>query len=155
MKRFVFPGSFDPITLGHLDIIQRALIICDELVIAVGENSDKKNLFSLNERINFISKSISSKPRAKILSYSGLTTNFCKEVKASAIIRGIRSAIDFEFEKNIAEINRKLSGIETLFFLSDSKYSFISSSIVRELILNNGDYSSFVPNAVKTVGNIN
>ena len=155
MKRFVFPGSFDPITLGHLDIIQRALIICDELVIAIGENSDKKNLFSLNERINFISKSISSKPRAEILSYNGLTTNFCKEVKASAIIRGIRSTIDFEFEKNIAEINRKLTGIETLFFLSDSKYSFISSSIVRELILNNGDYSSFVPNAVKIVGNIN
>ena len=155
MKRFVFPGSFDPITLGHLDIIQRALIICDELVIAIGENSDKKNLFSLNERINFISKSISSKQRAEILSYNGLTTNFCKEVKASAIIRGIRSAIDFEFEKNIAEINRKLSGIETLFFLSDSKYSFISSSIVRELILNNGDYSSFVPDAVKKRGTTN
>ena len=84
-----------------------------------------------------------------------MTTNFCKEVKASAIIRGIRSTIDFEFEKNIAEINWKLTGIETLFFLSDSKYSFISSSIVRELILNNGDYSSFVPNAVKIVGNIN
>ena len=149
MKRLFFPGCFDPITLGHLDIINRASIMSDELIIGIGENSDKKCLYTLEERINFISKSISSKSNVKIISYNGLTSDFCREKKVSAIVRGIRSTNDFEYEKNIAEINRKLSGIETLFFLSDPKYSFISSSIVRELIFNRGDYSLFVPNAVK------
>ena len=149
MKRLFFPGSFDPITLGHLDIIKRARVISDELIIGIGENSDKKCLYSLEERIYFISKSINSKSNVKIMSYKGLTSDFCLKIKVSAIIRGIRSFKDFEYEKDIAEINRKLIGIETLFFLSDSKYSFISSSIVRELILNKGDYSLFVPNAVK------
>ena len=149
MKRLFFPGCFDPITLGHLDIINRASIMSDELIIGIGENSDKKCLYTLEERINFISKSISSKSNVKIISYRGLTSDFCREKKVSAIVRGIRSTNDFEYEKNIAEINRKLSGIETLFFLSDPKYSFISSSIVRELIFNRGDYSLFVPNAVK------
>ena len=149
MKRLFFPGCFDPITLGHLDIINRASIMSDELIIGIGENSDKKCLYTLEERINFISKSISSKSNVKIISYRGLTSDFCREKKVSAIVRGIRSTNDFEYEKNIAEINRKLSGIETLFFLSDPKYSFISSSIVRELILNRGDYSLFVPSAVK------
>ena len=149
MKRLFFPGSFDPITLGHLDIIKRARVISDELIIGIGENSDKKCLYSLEERINFITKSINPKSNVKIMSYKGLTSNFCLKNNVSAIIRGIRSSKDFEYEKNIAEINRKLTGIETLFFLSDSKYSFISSSIVRELILNKGDYSLFVPNAVK------
>ena len=149
MKRLFFPGSFDPITLGHLDIIKRARVISDELIIGIGENSDKKCLYSLEERINFISKSINPKSNVKIMSYEGLTSDFCLKIKVSAIIRGIRSFKDFEYEKDIAEINRKLIGIETLFFLSDSKYSFISSSIVRELILNKGDYSLFVPNAVK------
>lgn len=149
MKRLFFPGSFDPITLGHLDIIKRARVISDELIIGIGENSYKKCLYSLEERINFITKSINPKSNVKIMSYKGLTSNFCLKNKVSAIIRGIRSSKDFEYEKNIAEINRKLTGIETLFFLSDSKYSFISSSIVRELILNKGDYSLFVPNAVK------
>ena len=149
MKRLFFPGSFDPITLGHIDIIKRARVISDELIIGIGENPDKKCLYSLEERINFISKSINPKSNVKIISYKGLTSEFCLKKKVSAIIRGIRSSKDFEYEKNIAEINRKLTGIETLFFLSDSKYSFISSSIVRELILDGGDYSLFVPNAVK------
>ncbi len=149
MKRLFFPGSFDPITLGHLDIIKRASVISDELIIGIGENSDKKCLYTLEERINFISKSISSISNIKIISYAGLTSDFCMEKKVTAIVRGIRSAKDFEYEKNIAETNRKLTGIETLFFLSDSKYAFISSSIVRELILNRGDYSLFVPSAVK------
>ena len=149
MKRLFFPGSFDPITLGHLHIIKRARVISDELIIGIGENSDKKCLYPLEERINFISKSINPKSNVKIMSYKGLTSDFCLKIKVSAIIRGIRSFEDFEYEKDIAEINRKLIGIETLFFLSDSKYSFISSSIVRELILNKGDYSLFVPNAVK------
>ena len=149
MKRFVFPGSFDPITLGHQDIILRALPMCDELIIAVGENINKKYLFSLKERLHFINKTHGREPKIKVESFQGLTINFCKVVNATAIIRGLRNPADFEFEKSVAQVNRRLSGIETLFLLTAADYSYISSSIVREIINNNGDYSSLVPDAVK------
>ena len=149
MKRYVFPGSFDPITLGHQDIIFRALPMCDELIIAVGENINKKYLFSLKERLNFIYKTHGHEPKIKVESFQGLTINFCKVVNATAIIRGLRNPADFEFEKSVAQVNRRLSGIETLFLLTAADYSYISSSIVREIINNNGDYSSLVPDAVK------
>jgi pantetheine-phosphate adenylyltransferase len=149
MKRFVFPGSFDPITLGHQDIILRALPMCDELIIAVGENINKKYLFSLKERLDFINKTHGHEPKIKVESFQGLTINFCKAVNATAIIRGLRNPADFEFEKSVAQVNRRLSGIETLFLLTAADYSYISSSIVREIINNNGDYSSLVPDAVK------
>ena len=149
MKRYVFPGSFDPITLGHQDIILRALPMCDELIIAVGENINKKYLFSLKERLDFINKTHGHEPKIKVESFQGLTINFCKIVNATAIIRGLRNPADFEFEKSVAQMNRRLSGIETLFLLTAADYSYISSSIVREIINNNGDYSSLVPDAVK------
>ena len=149
MKRYVFPGSFDPITLGHQDVILRALPMCDELIIAVGENINKKYLFSLKERLYFINKTHGHEPKIKVESFQGLTINFCKEVNATAIIRGLRNPADFEFEKSVAQVNRRLSGIETLFLLTAADYSYISSSIVREIINNNGDYSSLVPDAVK------
>ena len=149
MKRFVFPGSFDPITLGHQDIILRALPMCDELIIAVGENINKKYLFSLKERLDFINETHGHEPKIKVESFQGLTINFCKAVNATAIIRGLRNPADFEFEKSVAQVNRRLSGIETLFLLTAADYSYISSSIVREIINNNGDYSSLVPDAVK------
>jgi pantetheine-phosphate adenylyltransferase len=149
MKRYVFPGSFDPITLGHQDIILRALPMCDELIIAVGENTNKKYLFSLKERLDFINKTHGHEPKIKVESFQGLTINFCKVVNATAIIRGLRNPADFEFEKSVAQVNRRLSGIETLFLLTAADYSYISSSIVREIINNNGDYSSLVPDAVK------
>ena len=149
MKRYVFPGSFDPITLGHQDIIFRALPMCDELIIAVGENINKKYLFSLKERLYFINKTHGHEPKIKVESFQGLTINFCKVVNATAIIRGLRNPADFEFEKSVAQVNRRLSGIETLFLLTAADYSYISSSIVREIINNNGDYSSLVPDAVK------
>ncbi|MFL2613037.1 MAG: pantetheine-phosphate adenylyltransferase [Flavobacteriaceae bacterium] len=149
MKRYVFPGSFDPITLGHQDIILRALPMCDELIIAVGENINKKYLFSLKERLYFINKTHGHEPKIKVESFQGLTINFCKVVNATAIIRGLRNPADFEFEKSVAQVNRRLSGIETLFLLTAADYSYISSSIVREIINNNGDYSSLVPDAVK------
>jgi pantetheine-phosphate adenylyltransferase len=149
MKRFVFPGSFDPITLGHQDIILRALPMCDELIIAVGENINKKYLFSLKERLDFINETHGHEPKIKVESFQGLTINFCKVVNATAIIRGLRNPADFEFEKSVAQVNRRLSGIETLFLLTAADYSYISSSIVREIINNNGDYSSLVPDAVK------
>jgi pantetheine-phosphate adenylyltransferase len=149
MKKYVFPGSFDPITLGHQDIIERALPLCDSLIIAVGENSDKKYMFSLEERLEFISKTFINEPKISVKSYQGLTINFCKEIKATAILRGLRNPADFEFEKSIAQINRRLSKIETLFLLTSADYSYISSGIVREIMNHNGDYSSLVPKAVK------
>ena len=148
MKRYVFPGSFDPITLGHQDIINRVLPICDELVIAVGENLDKKYMYNLKERLDFINKTHSNELKIKVKSFKGLTVDFCKSIEATAIIRGLRNPADFEFEKSIAQMNRRLSGIETLFLLTAPDYSYISSSIVREIIKNNGDYSSLVPDAV-------
>jgi pantetheine-phosphate adenylyltransferase len=149
MKRFVFPGSFDPITLGHQDIIERALPFCDKLVIAVGDNINKKYMFSLDERIEFIKKTFQGEPKIITATYQGLTINFCEKIKASGILRGLRNPADFEFEKSIAQINQRLSGIETLFLLTAADLSYISSSIVREIINHKGDFSSLVPSAVK------
>jgi len=148
MKRYVFPGSFDPITLGHQDIIHRALPMCDELIIAVGENLDKKYMYTIKERLDFIIRTHSNEVKIKVKSFKGLTIDFCKSVEATDIVRGLRNPADFEFEKSIAQMNRRLSGIETLFLLTAADYSYISSSIVREIIKNEGDYSSLVPDAV-------
>jgi pantetheine-phosphate adenylyltransferase len=149
MKKYVFPGSFDPITLGHVDIIERALPLCDSLIIAVGENKDKKYMFSLQQRIEFIMKTFSNEPKISVQTYKGLTVNFCKEVEATAILRGLRNPADFEFEKSIAQINRRLTEIDTLFLLTSADHSYISSGIVREIMIHNGDYTSLVPRAVK------
>ena len=149
MKRFVFPGSFDPITLGHQDIIERALPFCDKLVIAVGNNINKKYMFSLGERIKFIEKTFQGESKIITAPYQGLTIDFCEKIKASGILRGLRNPADFEFEKSIAQINQRLSGIETLFLLTAADLSCISSSIVREIISHKGDFSSLVPSAVK------
>ena len=149
MKRFVFPGSFYPITLGHQDIIERALPFCDKLVIAVGDNINKKYMFSLDERIEFIKKTFQGESKIITATYQGLTINFCEKIKASGILRGLRNPADFEFEKSIAQINQRLSGIETLFLLTAADLSYISSSIVREMINHKGDFSSLVPSAVK------
>jgi pantetheine-phosphate adenylyltransferase len=148
MLRFVFPGSFDPITLGHQEIIERALPLCDELIIAVGENKEKKNMFSLADRMNFIRNTFQNTSKIKVASYEGLTIDFCKKVDATALVRGLRNPADFEFEKSVAQTNRKLSGIETVFLLTSAEHSFVSSSIVREIILHKGDFSSLVPKAV-------
>ncbi len=149
MKKFVFPGSFDPITLGHQDIIERALPLCDSLVIAVGENSDKKYMFSLQDRVEFISNTFKNEPKISIKTYQGLTVNFCRKVEATAILRGLRNPADFEFEKSIAQINQRLTGIDTLFLLTSADHSYISSGIVREIMNHNGDYTSLVPSGVK------
>ena len=148
MKCFVFPGSFDPLTVGHQEIIERALNLCDKLIIAVGENKEKNTMFSLKERMGFIEQTNLGNPKIKVDSYTGLTVDYCKKVKASALLRGLRNPADFEFEKSIAQMNRKLSGIETVFLLSAPEYSFISSSIVREIINHKGDFSTLVPAAV-------
>ena len=149
MKRAVFPGSFDPITLGHLDIVERSIPLFDDIIIGVGTNSEKKYMFSLKKRMDFIEETFSNYNKISVSQYEGLTIDFCKKIKADFIIRGLRNPADFEFEKAIAHTNRKLSGIETVFMLTAAKTSFISSSIVREIISNQGDYIELVPSSVR------
>ena len=149
MKRALFPGSFDPITLGHIDIIERSVPLFDEIVIGVGTNSDKKYMFPLKKRMAFIEETFSNYKNISVSQYEGLTIEFCKKVQANFIIRGLRNPADFEFEKAIAHTNRALSGIETVFLLTAAKTSFISSSIVREIISNKGDYSQLVPDSIR------
>ncbi len=149
MKRALFPGSFDPITLGHYDIIKRGVKLFDEVIVAIGVNSEKKYMFSLEERKRFLEESFKDEPKVKVVTYKGLTIDFCKVVKAQFILRGLRNPADFEFEKAIAHTNRKLSKIETVFLLTAARTSYISSSIVREVIRNNGDYTVLVPDSVR------
>ena len=144
MKIAIFPGTFDPFTLGHLDILNRSKLIFDEIIIGIGRNNNKKTMFSVDERIKFIESVIANFDNVKVTSFEGLTIDFCKSVKANFIVRGVRNNGDFEFEKAIARTNRLLSKIETVFLLTSAKTSFVSSSIVRELIENNGDFSELV-----------
>jgi len=153
MRRAIFPGSFDPLTSGHFDIIKRGVTLFDELIISIGINAEKKYMFSLEERKNFVIKTFEYEPKIKVMTYEGLTVNFCKEVKADFILRGLRNPADFEFEKAIAHTNRKLSDIETVFLLTASNTSFISSSIVRDVIRNGGDYTLLVPDSVRAKAN--
>ena len=148
MNKAVFPGSFDPLTLGHTDIINRALPLFDEIIIAIGTNSTKKYMFTLEQRKMFIEKTYQNNPKIKVDTYEGLTINYCKKVNSDFILRGLRNPADFEFEKAIAQTNRKMSKIETVFLLTSADTSFISSSIVRDILRNNGDVSMLVPNIV-------
>ena len=148
MKKAVFPGSFDPITLGHEDVISRAIPLFDEVIIAIGVNSSKKYMFSLEERKSFIEKTFEAHDNVSVVTYKGLTVDFCKENNIDYIIRGLRNPADFEFEKAIAHTNRDLAPIETVFLLTAARTSYISSSIVRDVLRNGGDVSQLVPNAV-------
>ena len=145
MKKAVFPGSFDPITLGHEDIITRAIPLFDEIYIAIGINSNKKYMFSLDQRKKFIEECFQEYKNVKVITYKGLTVDLCKKHDIDYIIRGLRNPADFEFEKAIAHTNRDLAPIETVFLLTAAKTSYISSSIVREVLNNGGDVSSLVP----------
>ncbi len=151
MKRIaVFPGSFDPFTVGHESIARRALPLFDELVIAVGINSHKSNMFSVEQRVNWIKKVFAKEKRVKVDSFTGLTVDFCKKNKATFILRGLRTSADFEFEKAIGQMNTVISkDIETVFILPLPEHSAINSTIIRDIIRNNGDASPFVPKAVK------
>jgi len=149
MKKAVFPGSFDPLTLGHEDIIKRAIPLFHEIVIAIGVNAEKKYMFSLAERKRFIEETFKNEPKVSVITYEGLTVDLCSKIKANYILRGLRNPADFEFEKAIAHTNRKLSKIETVFLLTAAKTSYISSSIVRDVIRNGGEYEKLVPDAVR------
>ncbi|MDX1364377.1 pantetheine-phosphate adenylyltransferase [Arenibacter latericius] len=148
-RRAIFPGSFDPLTLGHYDIINRGITLFDELIIAIGVNTDKNYMFSLEDRKRFITEAFKDVPKIKVLTYEGLTVDFCRKMDAGFILRGLRNPGDFEFEKAIAHTNRKLSDIETVFLLTSSGKSYISSSIVRDVIRNGGDYTGLVPDSVR------
>jgi len=149
MKKAVFPGSFDPITLGHYDLIKRSIPLFDEIIVAIGINAEKKYMFTLEQRKRFIEESFKDMPTVSVVSYEGLTIDLCKKLGAKFILRGLRNPADFEFEKAIAHTNRKLSKIETVFLLTASNTSYISSSIVRDVIRNGGEYGLLVPDSVK------
>jgi len=148
-KIAVFPGSFDPITSGHYDIIQRGVSLFDKVIVAIGVNAEKKYMFSLEERKRFIEQSFVNEPKVEVVTYEGLTIDFCRKAGAGFILRGLRNPADFEFEKAIAHVNRELSQIETVFLLTAASTSYISSSIVRDVIRNGGDYTILVPEPVR------
>ena len=149
MKIAVFPGSFDPITLGHEDIIKRGSTLFDKIIVAIGVNGEKKYMFPLEERKRFIEEAFKNEPNIEVVTYEGLTIDFCKKVGAKFILRGLRNPADFEFEKAIAHTNRKLSMIETVCLLTAANTSYISSSIVRDVLRNGGDYTKLVPDSVR------
>jgi pantetheine-phosphate adenylyltransferase len=149
MKKALFPGSFDPITKGHQDIVLKGLQIFDKIVLGVGVNTTKKSLFTVEQRIETLKEVFKDEPRIEIMSYNGLTVKFCKSIGAQFILRGLRSGLDFEYEQSIAYANKEMEGdVETIFLLSSPSYSNISSTIVRDIMLHDGDYSRFVPDAV-------
>ena len=152
-RKAVFPGSFDPITLGHTDIINRALPLFDELTIAIGININKKYMFDVDTRIQMIEKVYANEPKIKVISYTGLTVDLCHKLNIDFILRGLRNPADFEFEKAIAQTNRKLGNVETVFLLTGPETSYISSSIVRDIYKNGGDISDLVPKEILKIIN--
>jgi pantetheine-phosphate adenylyltransferase len=145
----LFPGTFDPITLGHTDVIDRALDLFDELVVGIGTNSTKTPMFPIEQRIEWIREIYHDKPKVKVVTYEGLTVNFCQQINARFILRGIRGIADFEYEKAIADVNRMMdSSIETIFLSCTPKYSTIASTLVRDVLRYGGDASQLLPEKV-------
>ena len=145
-KTAVFPGSFDPITKGHEDIILRAIPLFDEIIVAIGTNSSKKYYYSLEKRLDMILYSFRNEPKVNVETYLGMTVDYCKQVGATHLLRGLRTSADFEFERSIAHINQMLHpDIDTVFLLSLQEYSAINSTIVRDILSNGGDAQRFVP----------
>ncbi len=149
MRKAVFPGSFDPLTLGHTDIIDRALPLFDEIILAIGTNSTKQYMFSLEERLGFLKKTYEKESKIKVMTYKGLTVDFCKSQNAHFLLRGLRNGQDLEFEKAIGQTNFKMAGIDSVFLISSSGKSHISSTVVRDVIRHGGNYEFMVPDAVK------
>ncbi len=149
MKKAIFPGSFDPFTIGHYDIVNRGLKLFDEIVISIGRNSTKKETFPIREREEAIRKIFKDEPRISVHIYDCLTVDFAREVGAQFILRGVRCIQDFEYERNMAEANKELGGIETILLYTRPEYAHISSTLVRDLYSYNKDVSAYVPNKLK------
>lgn len=146
----VFPGSFDPITIGHIDVVERALPLFDKIVVAVGMNSQKQSLFSLEQRIEWLHSVFSSEKKIEVAHFQHLTAHYCKSIGARYLLRGLRNASDFDYEKTISQLNNIIGdGLETIFFISQPGYSHISSTIVREIIKGGGDASPFLPHQIQ------
>lgn len=145
----LFPGSFDPITIGHESVIRRALPMFDKIIVGVGVNSEKSAMLPSEKRVELIKKVFADEPKVEVVTYSGLTVDFCKANNISFILRGLRTSADFEFERSIGHANQLLDkNIETVFMLTLPEHTFISSSIVRDIAKNNGDISAFLPKAI-------
>ncbi len=150
MRVAVFPGSFDPITVGHVDIVKRAIPLFDKVIVAIGVNSQKKYLFELEQRRNWLEEVFAAFPTVEIHIYQGLTAHFCTKIGAKYMVRGLRNASDFDYEKTISQLNNIVGkDLETLFFIARPKFSHISSTIVREIIKGNGDARPFIPSEVE------
>ncbi len=149
-KIAVFPGSFDPFTVGHEAIVLRALPLFDKIIIAVGDNSEKKNLFTIDSRLKMISKVFSGEKKIEVTRFSGLTVDFCHEKNAGYILRGLRTAADFEYERAMGQMNKKMAPeIESVFLLTSTELTPVNSTVVRDIIKFGGDASVFVPKAIK------
>jgi pantetheine-phosphate adenylyltransferase len=150
MRVAVFPGSFDPITVGHVDLVHRAIPLFDKIIVSVGINTQKKSLFSLEQRLSWLEKTFEKYPSVEISSFEGLTVNYCKKINANFLLRGLRQSSDFDYEKTISQLNHIIGdNLETIFLISKPEYSHISSTIVREIIKGDGDVSKFVPEVIE------
>lgn len=149
MRRAIFPGTFDPFTIGHYSIVTRSLTFMDEVIIGIGINENKNTYFPVEKRAEMINKLYRDEPRIKVQSYDCLTVDFAKQVDAPFIVRGIRTVKDFEYEETIADINRKLTGVETILLFTEPELTCISSTIVRELLSFNKDISMFIPEGME------
>ena len=150
MKIALFPGSFDPITIGHYDILQRAKMLFDKIYVGIGKNSSKQSMFDIDKRLQWIKDSFINEPNIEAIAYDGLTVNFCRAQNANYIVRGLRSFTDFEYESAIAQMNRKIAPeIETVFMLTSPEYDAIASNIVRDILRNGGDVQQFLASGVR------
>lgn len=145
MSKALFAGTFDPFTLGHKSIVDRTLAVADEIVIAIGVNPNKQTMFTLDQRLLYINKVFADNPRVSVTYYEGLTVDFAQKIGADFLVRGVRYVKDFEYERQIADVNRQLSGIETILLFTEEQYANISSSIIRELISYGKDVNQFLP----------
>lgn len=153
LKIAVFPGSFDPITVGHVDLVKRALPLFDKIVVAVGVNTQKKSLFSLDKRIDWLQEVFKEEPKVEVGHFENLTADYCQKIGAGYLLRGLRNASDFDYEKTISQLNNIIGeGLETIFLISQPGFSHISSTIVREIIKGGGDASPFLPEQIQING---
>ena len=149
MKRAIFPGTFDPFTIGHYSVVVRGLRMFDEIIVGIGRNQSKKTLFSVKKRIDLVRQAFANEPRVKVMEYDSLTVDFARSVDAKFILRGLRTVSDFEYERTIADTNQLIAGIETVILFTESAYSHVSSTVARDLISYGKDITEFLPPGVK------